>query len=81
MSDIHPDNHGADRARVYKELHDFLGIVADWSDEYATMMRDLPERQRRQVEELFRDYPVVFARTQGLQVRMLRIVHDAYKAA
>ena len=45
------------------------------------MMRDLPERQRRQVEELFRDDPEVFAGTKGLQVRILGIVHDAYKAA
>ena len=80
MSDLHPDNCGANRARVYEELQDFLGIVGDCPDEYAAMMRDLPDWQRRQVEELFRDYPVVFARTKGLQMRMLRIVHDAYKA-
>jgi hypothetical protein len=80
VSDIHPDNCGADRARVYEELQDFLGIVADCPDEYAAMMRDLPDWQRRRVEELFRDYPVVFASTKGLQMRMLRIVYDAYKA-
>jgi hypothetical protein len=80
VSDLHPDNCGANRARVYEELQDFLGIVADCPDEYAAMMRDLPDRQRHQVEELFRDYPAVFARTKGLQMRMLRIVHDAYKA-
>jgi hypothetical protein len=80
VTDIHPDNCGADRRRVYEELQDFLGIVADCPDEYAMMMRDLPDRQRRQVEELFRDYPVIFARTKGLQMRILRIVHDVYKA-
>ena len=65
MTDIHPDNRGADWARVYKEFQDFLGIVADWPDEYAAMMRDLPERQRRQVEELFPDYLVAFAQRKG----------------
>lgn len=80
MNDIHPDNSGADRLRVCEELAEFLSIVADCPDKYAMMMRDLPDRQRRQVEELFRDHPVVFARTKGLQMRMLRIVHDAYMA-
>lgn len=80
VSDLHPDNCGANRARVHEELQDFLGIVEDYPDEYAVMMCDLPDWQRRQVEELFRDYPVVFARTKGLQMRVLRIVHDAYKA-
>jgi plasmid stabilization system protein ParE len=77
---IHPDNCGADRSRAYEELQEFLGVVADCPDEYGVMMRDLPDWQRRQVEELFRDYPVAFAREKGLQMRVLRIVHGACKA-
>lgn len=81
MSDIHPENNGADRARVFEELDDFLATVADCPDEYTARMRDLPERQRRQMEELFRDYPGAFARAKGLQMRVLSIVHNAHRAS
>ena len=78
--DTHPDNYGADRAQVYEELREFLGIVADCPDRYAALMRDLPEWQRHRVEELFRDYAAAFARAEGLRMRVLRIVRNAYEA-
>lgn len=81
VSSIHPENYGADRARVYEELDDFLDVVADCPDEYAAKMRDLPGRQRRRMEELFRDYPAVFAGAKGLQMRVLSLVHDAHQGA
>lgn len=76
VSNLHPENYGADRARVYEELDDFLDVVADCPDEYAAKMRDLPGRQRRRMEELFRDYPAVFADAKGLQMRVLSLVHE-----
>ena len=68
------ESNGARRQQVHEELRRFLGVTRDVPDEYGRMMRELPERGRREIEDLFRDYPAAGE----MRIRVLRIVHAVY---
>ena len=76
------ENHGASRQRVFAEMRQFLDIVGsgETADEYTMLMGSLPDHVCQQAETLLRDYPGVFADTDGLRMRLLHLVSKAYAA-
>lgn len=69
------ENNGARRQQVHEELRHFLDVTENIPDEYARIMRELPEHRRREIEDLFRDYPAA----RVMQIRVLRIMYAVYE--